>query len=120
MVYKGIRMWMAVAIILVFASCAVEQKIPGPKLEQTIIGRWRQIDGQATMEFFREGAVIMVGSAGAMSAYYEFLDEHSVKIEPKFTTRAPRSNSRVWRLAVKGDELTVVEGKTATRFQRER
>lgn len=120
MVYKAMPMRVAVAVALLLGSCALEQTSRGPSLEQMIIGRWRQIDGQVTMEFFREGAVIVAGSGGAMSAYYEFVDEHSIKIEPKFRTRAPRSDSRVWRLVVKGDELTVVEGKTTTRFRRER
>ncbi|MBI2361669.1 MAG: hypothetical protein HYV04_22630 [Deltaproteobacteria bacterium] len=105
---------------ILLASCSLGQMGGASKVEQSILGRWREINGPTTLEFFSHGTVIIATDQKATSAYYEFVDEQSVKIEPKFRSREMKNDSRVWRVAIRGDQLTVVDAGKAMRFQRQR
>lgn len=120
MVTKTTSIGIALAVGLMFASCSLERMSRAPKMEQSILGRWGEVNGPTTLEFFKQGTVIIATNEKATSAYYEFVDEESVKIEPKFRSREMKDDSKVWRVAIRGDQLTVVDGGKATRFQRQR
>ena len=110
----------AIAVGLSLASCSLGQRTPAPNLETTIIGTWREVGGPTTMEFFREGTVIVTGQGRATTAYYEFVDEDTLKIEPKFRSKDSKSDSRIVKVSVRQDQLTLRDTAGATIFQREK
>lgn len=116
------RIYIAVALVMspLLASCLVPPKGTGPPLERQLIGRWQQIDGPTTLEFFRRGTVVVANNENAMSAYFEFVGNDSVKIEPKFRSLVTKSDSMLWKISIKGDLLTIVEGEQTMRFRRQR
>lgn len=120
MLHKTIYIAVALLMSPLLASCSVPQKDTGPPLERQLIGRWRQINGPTTLEFFKRGTVVIADNETAMSAYFEFVGDKSVKIEPKFRSVPMKSDSRLWMISIRGDLLTIVEGEQRTRFRRQR
>lgn len=110
----------AIAVGLSLASCSLGQRSPAPNLEKVIVGTWREVSGPATIEFFKEGAVIIAGQGRATTAYYEFVDEDTLKIEPKFRSKDSKSDSRIVKVSIRQDQLTLRDAAGATIFQRQK
>ncbi|MBI2997659.1 MAG: hypothetical protein HYY46_04280 [Deltaproteobacteria bacterium] len=110
----------AIAVALSLASCSLGQRSPAPNLEKTIIGTWREVSGPTTMEFFREGSVIIAGRGRATTAYYEFVEEDTLKIESKFRSKDNKSDTKVVKVSITRDQLTLRDAAGATIFQRQK
>lgn len=62
-------------IILCIFSCTSNP-------EDAIVGKWQQIDGTETVEFFKEGTItIDPDDMPSMSGNYSFIDKDRIKIE---------------------------------------
>lgn len=72
------------------------------------------------MEFFREGTVIITGEGRATTAYYEFVEEDALKIEPKFRFRDSESDSRIVKVSITQDRLTIGDAGSNVTFERQK
>lgn len=50
-------------------------------LESQIIGKWKEIDGTETIEFFKDGTVSVVDEDMPMGGDYKFVDDGHLRIE---------------------------------------
>jgi hypothetical protein len=122
----------AVFIILGFlplSSCSpVASK--SPLLETAIVGRWRQVggpsniqlfkDGSSTMQFFKEGTVIISGGT-SVTAWYDFPEDYQIRIQPKYGPKGGKEFGIIFQVSVGGDYLTLTDpsGNASAKFQRQ-
>ena len=67
--------WLALlSIAALLSSCAASP-------EDKILGRWKEVDGTETMEFLKDGTVIVVDEGMSMAGTYKWIDNDRVKIE---------------------------------------
>lgn len=102
------------------SSCPLEQRSKAPQMERAIVGTWRQINGPASMQFFKEGTVVITNSGKATSAYFEFENDDTLKIEPKFRSKDSKDDIRVLRISIKEDQLTISDATGTTAFERQK
>ncbi len=109
----------ASAVLIALASCssAVKSRVANP--ENAILGKWREINGSATIQFFKEGTVILTGKGKTTTAYYKFFDEKHLKIEPKFSSKVTKDPSRLVKFSINQDQLTLGDSEGVTRFRRQ-
>lgn len=110
----------AIVIFFLLNSCSLEPWRRVPKMENAIVGTWRQIDGPASMQFFKEGTVIITNQGKASSAYYEFADEETLKIEPKFRSKDIKEDSKFMKISIVQDVLTLTDPVGTVRLQRQK
>ncbi len=66
-------MWFSIVwIIAMLSSCS-------SKPENRIIGKWKEIGGTETMEFFKTGAVRIADEKTSLEGSYAFIDENRIK-----------------------------------------
>jgi len=51
------------------------------KKEAAINGKWQEVGGTETVEFFKDGTVTFVESGMTMSGNYKFVDDERIRIE---------------------------------------
>ena len=72
--------------------------------KNAIIGRWQEIDGTETVEFFMEDTFNVVVQGMSMTGRYNFLDEGRIKLESDGISSGARSI--ICRVSVSENELT--------------
>jgi hypothetical protein len=73
-VMRKVRLLLAVLLLVILASCALEPT-------WSIDGKWQQTDGTEVIQFSRVGIVIMANGGNALTAHYEFIDPKHIKID---------------------------------------
>ncbi|HBZ56953.1 MAG TPA: hypothetical protein DEO88_16240 [Syntrophobacteraceae bacterium] len=71
---RAVRLVLAVAVLALLASCAMEAT-------WTIDGKWQKKDGTEVVEFSRTGMVTVTDAGATASARYTFADTKHLKIE---------------------------------------
>jgi hypothetical protein len=71
---RNARLLLAVLLLVILASCALEPT-------WSIDGKWQQTDGTEVIQFSRVGIVIMENGGNALTAHYEFIDPKHIKID---------------------------------------
>lgn len=71
---KAARSYFVVCFILLFVSCT-------SKPENVIVGKWHEIDGTETIEFFKDGTVSVVDMGMPMGGNYKFIDDTRLRLE---------------------------------------
>ena len=86
------------------------------------MGKWRQVDGARTVQFFAEGSMITVDGPRAMAASYKILDDASLEVEPKYHLGARLTPVIVIKASITktGDELTLQDGAETVKYRREK
>jgi len=64
-------------VLVVFFVCTVACN-RGP--QKAIVGKWQEVDGTRTVEFFPDGTVIMGDSARQAAGTYSFPDSRHLKV----------------------------------------
>ncbi len=114
------RFSIVAALLIFLASCALakQDKLPGWKT--AIIGKWKEIDGPTTIQFFDSGTVILAGKKKTMTAYYKVLDEEHLRIEPKFSAKVSEDPAKIVKFSIVRDQLTINDLlQKPTRFQKQ-
>ena len=100
-------------------------------LQTAIVGKWKEINGPgnirffkdapSTIQFYKEGTVIIMGKKSSLTAWYEFLDEEQLRIEPKFGPGDTKGLGIIVKASIVEDYLTLTDpnGHATSRFQRE-
>jgi hypothetical protein len=70
---KNIRMFVAVALLFVLASCSL-------KPMWDIAGKWQQVDGKATIEFLQNGTLKLTSGETTLAAKYMFTDAKRMEV----------------------------------------
>ncbi|MDI6735075.1 MAG: hypothetical protein QME42_02585 [bacterium] len=63
-----------VSIVVLLSSCA-------SKPENEIVGKWEEIGGTESIEFFKDGTVSGVDKGRSMVGSYKFVDKDRIKME---------------------------------------
>jgi len=118
---KVVEVIIALWSLLFLASCSITPTDPSAvPLEGVIVGKWREIGGTKTIQFFNEGTVISVSEDKATTAYYKVLDTEHLEIEPKYQLGAGLARTVIIRVSIHGDQLTLTDSGEILRFQREK
>jgi uncharacterized protein (DUF2147 family) len=74
-VYKVLMGWFSVIVaIALLSSCSL-------KPEDAIVGKWKETDGNETIEFFRDGTFIMADEELPIEGTYKFIDKDRIRIK---------------------------------------
>lgn len=109
------------AVLIFVASCSLtgQDKLPG--LKTAIIGKWKEVDGPTTIQFFDRGTMVLAGKEKTMTAYYKVLDEEHLRIEPKFSAKVSEDSAKIVKFSIVRDELTINDLlQKPMRFQRQK
>jgi uncharacterized protein (DUF2147 family) len=87
-----------VAMVFMFTSCS-------PKPENPIVGKWKNIDGTETMEFFKDGTVSLVGKEMSLGGTYKFVDTNRMKLE--YGDLGAWMGPIITTISISGNELTL-------------
>lgn len=63
-----------VCMVALASSCS-------SKPENEILGKWKEIRGTETMEFFKDGTISVVNRGMSMGGSYKFVDKDRIKLE---------------------------------------
>lgn len=64
-------------VLIVFFMCTVAcNRSP----QRAIVGKWQQVDGTRTIEFFPDGTVVIGDTASSNAGTYSFPDSHHLKM----------------------------------------
>lgn len=88
--------FVAILILFLFVSCS---------LENAIIGKWSEIGGTETLEFFKDGTVVVVEFGMSMVGSYKFIDKDQIKLE--LGGLGVLVGPMVAKISIKGDEMTL-------------
>jgi hypothetical protein len=76
------------------------------KPETTILGKWQNISGKETIEFFKDGSVNFLSDGRSpMGGDYKIIDDSHVRMS--FGGFAGFAGPQVWRFSVSGNQLTL-------------
>ena len=84
-------------ILTLLVSCS-------SKPEDAIIGKWSEIDGDRTMELFKDGTITVADTPMNMAGKYTFVDRDRIKVE--LGGLGALAGPYVATVAISGDELT--------------
>jgi hypothetical protein len=95
-----------VCIVTLLSSCS-------SKPENKIVGKWKEIGGTETMEFFKDGTVSVVDNKISLKGSYQFIDEKRIKF--KLGGLGPLAGPIVEKVSFSGGELvlTMPDGKVS-------
>jgi hypothetical protein len=71
---KAVRITLALFFVLALASCALEPT-------WSIDARWQQVDGNETIEFYKNGTFNMVKGTSSLIANYKFVDTEHIQVD---------------------------------------
>ena len=115
-----IRCIILVAISISVAACTVVKEDKVPELTNAIVGKWREIHGPATIQFFEEGTVILTGKDKTLTAYYKVLNNEQLRIEAKFNPKAAYDPGRIVNFSIHQDQLTISDPQETTRYKKQK
>ena len=104
--------------MFLFAACTLPSKEVGTPLDWGLLGRWRELGGTKTLQFFGGGTLITKQGSKSTSSFYRIVDERSIEIDPKYAphTKLNKSASRVVQATIHGNELTLIESGKSLKF----
>jgi hypothetical protein len=111
--FNGLTGWAGIAaVVALLSSCS-------SKPEDAIVGKWKELGGTETMEFFRDGTVSVVDEGMSMAGSYKFVDKDRVKVE--LGGLGALMGPVVARVSISGEDLswTMPDGKVS-RYKRSR
>jgi hypothetical protein len=115
------RLSIAVAVLISIASCSLAKQDKVPQMKKAIIGKWKEINGPASIQFFEGGTVILTGKEKTMTAYYKVMDEEHLRIEPKFSAQVSEDPGRLVKFSIVRGHLTIDDLlEKSTRFQKQK
>ena len=76
------------------------------KSENPIVGKWREIGGTETIEFFKDGTVIVFSKGMTMGGSYKFVAKDRIKLE--LGGLGILAGPIVAKVSINGDELTFI------------
>lgn len=68
------RILLTVLLMVVLAGC-------GKNPKESIVGKWKESDGTETIEFFKDGTVVLIKDGMSIAGNYTFLDDNRIKME---------------------------------------
>jgi hypothetical protein len=74
LVMKAVRFTLALFVVLALASCALEPT-------WSIDARWQQVDGDETIQFYKNGTLNMVKGTSSLIANYKFVDTEHIQVD---------------------------------------
>jgi hypothetical protein len=86
---------------------------------EAILGKWRNISGKETVEFFKDGTLQFISDGSPMGGDYKIVDDSHIRVA--FGGFAGLAGPMVWQFAISGEQLTLTlpDGKVA-RYRRVR
>lgn len=51
------------------------------KPEDAVIGKWKEVSGTETIEFFKDGTITIVDKGMSMSGNYKFIDNEHIRMD---------------------------------------
>ena len=98
-------------------GCAVLLSSCCSGTKSAVVGKWEEIGGTETIEFFKEGTITVVQGKLVVSGNYEFVDDKKIRIE--FGGLYGLDGPQVCEISVSKDKLTLTEPNgDVTRYQR--
>jgi len=96
---EGLLNWLTVVLTLsLLVSCS-------SKPENDIVGKWSEIGGKETIEFFKDGTVSVFSEGIAMGGSFRFFEKDRIKLE--FGGLGALAGPILAKVSIKGDELTL-------------
>ncbi|MEW6573252.1 MAG: hypothetical protein AB1374_06425 [Bacillota bacterium] len=90
--------WLIITFILaLLVSCS-------PNPEKAIIGKWSEIDGTETIEFFKDGTLTVADEGMDMGGSYEFVEKNRIRVE--LGGLGALAGPFVATVSISGNELT--------------
>ena len=69
-----ITLWVLIVLInITMVGC-------GKSKGQTIVGKWKEVDGTEIIEFFKDGTVKVTDEGLAISGDYRFIDDNRIRL----------------------------------------
>jgi len=117
---KTAKVLLSIVVAVVLGACSTTAPEAKTPLTKALVGKWRQVDGTRTVQFFAEESMITVDGPRAMAASYKILDDASLEVEPKYHLGARLTPVIVIKASITGDELTLQDGTEKVKYRRER
>jgi|GEM_PF-814407 len=93
--------WLAIACIMAsLASCS-------SKPEDAIVGKWSEIDGTETLEFFKDGTVSVVDKGTTRTGDYRFIEKDRMRLQLGGLGILAGPIDVVAKVSISKDELTL-------------
>src|SRR5437899_2199112 len=89
------------AVVAVFVSCSTKS---------SIVGKWQEIGGTETLEFFKDGTLSVVNKGTAITGKYSFLDDTRIKLEIGGIVGA-LAGSQIVTVSIADGELSLTDQK---------
>jgi len=99
------RLGLLVSVILILVVLLTVSACGGSRRE--IIGKWQEVDGRMTFEFFKEGTVVHVGYLGSnpltLTGSYKFIDDTHIRMD----FEGIFGGANVYEFHISGDRMTL-------------
>jgi len=82
------------------------------KPENIIIGKWQEIDGTETIEFFKDGTVNIVDKTISVSGDFKFVDDNKLRLD------LGRYGTEVVEVSISRNELIIEQNGKVHKYQR--
>lgn len=109
--FRVLAGWVVIiCIVAMLSSCS-------SKPEKAIVGKWKEIGGSETMEFFKDGTLSIADDSVYFGGNYKFIDKDSIKME--LGGSGAMAGPVVARVSITGEELTItMPGDEASKFRK--
>jgi hypothetical protein len=88
---------------LLFVSCS---------LKSSIVGKWQEIGGSETIEFFKDGTISLTSHGISLNGKYTFIEDDRIKVE--FGGLGSIAGPILYRASISSGELTLNDSKGKT------
>ena len=117
---KTAKALLSIVVAVVLSACSMTAPEAKTPLAKAIVGKWRQVGGTRTVQFFTEGTMIAVHGQRALTASYKVLDDTSLEIEPKYHLGARLTPVVVMKASITRDDLTLTDSTETVKYRREK
>ncbi len=99
------KVWIVILVVLLAASAC-----GGPR--RSIIGKWDQVGGGETLEFYTDGTVVATGVGMTISGTYTFIDDEHIRID--LSGLWGIAGPQVFRVSISGNRMVLEDSYGST------
>jgi len=88
----------------------------GKSKEESIVGKWQEVGGNQSMEFFKDGTVIAIEEGLSLTGKYEFINDNQFKME--FKDFGELLGTIIAQMSDSGDEFSLTALRKIEKYRR--
>lgn len=107
------RLWLLALLIAVLAMSAA---CGGSRPQSAIVGKWQQVGGGETIEFYKDGTVTATSMGLPVTGNYKFVDGSHIRIELGGIWAI--GGPQIFEVSIVGNRLTLKTSYLTTEYTR--